>query len=485
MSNPGDSAHAAEVHSGPTATRVRDVEADAATNPAIVPFIRRNCRTVQETAAGQRRLLRKWEVQRDFLRSSPTLDPFNRERLQLERVRVLADTAFMTCGFYRELYQKAGFEPGGIVTWSDFECLPVVTKQMMVEVGFSDQVADAHAHQTLHSARTSGSSGLNLTIYQDNASVDYRHLLYMRHCELILGDVLKPDDWRYGIYFAAERYTSLLGNYPFVTISQECPPDLLLQHLGELRPRLILAFPSYLQRLAVLGVGLAGLGVRAIGTNSEQSSAEERLGYSAAFGVPVLDEYSSEEMSLIAYECRQRRYHLVEDSGYFEVVDTDDEGFGRLVGTSLGNACMPFIRYDQGDLLRVSGASRTCECGSRFRTIEGFQGRADDGLRDGPARRIPSDAILGLCDRTLVEAASNVLQYQIVQTHPDRIVLKVRLIDLRRGSDTPPVAAFTRCLPELFENVSVQVKVEEVDYIATFASGKRRLIHVEQSAMPS
>lgn len=464
---------------------IRDVEADATINADIGAYIRRNDRSVGETPEAQSRVRRKWETDKHHLRSLPWMLDAERERLQLERVRTLVDTAFMTNGFYRDIYRGVGFEPGDIVTWTDFERLPMVNKQMLVDAGVSEQVVIAREGQTLHSARTSGSSGLNLTIYQDNASVDDRHLRYMRHCELLLDDVLQPGDWRYGIYFAAERLTSLVGDYPFVTISQDCPTDVLVRHLAELRPRLLLSFPSYLQRLAEDGVSLAELGVQAIGTNSERSTLEERLKYSETFGVPVLDEYSSEEMSLIAYECRNRRYHLVEDSGYFEVADADETGFGRLVGTSLGNSCMPFIRYDQGDVLKIDGACSQCECGSRFRVIDAFRGREDEGLQDGSARRVPSDAVLGLCDRTLVEAASNVLQYQIVQTHPDRIELRVALIDPISGADNRLISTFVRLLPTHFENVIMRVDVKEVASFDTFVSGKRRLIYVDKSVVSS
>lgn len=463
---------------GTRADIVRDVESDATTSAEIASYIRRNDRSLKESARSQRRVARKWQAQKHDLRGATWMLDHAREKQQLERVRNLVDNAFVTMPFYRSLYSHVGFEPGDIVSWSDFEKLPVVTKQMMVEAGLGEQVVRSRPGETLHSARTSGSSGLNLTIYQDNASVDYRYLRYLRHCELLLGDVLGPSDWRYGIYFAAERFTSLNGDCPFVTVAQDCPTDVLVRHLAELRPRLILAFPSYLQRLAETGVSLADFGVEAVGSNSERSSVEERNRYSAALGVPVLDEYSSEEMSLIAYECRARRYHLVEDSAYFEVDHPDDEGFGSLVGTSLGNQCMPFIRYDQGDGVKIGESRAQCSCGSRFRLLDGFRGRDDEGLRDGLSRHVPADALLGLCDRTLVDVASNVQQYQIVQTRTDHVEVRLALADPRYGADNVLVTTFVRQLPHLFENVTVTVEVVVVDRFETFPSGKRRLIHV-------
>lgn len=462
---------------------VRDVEAEATTNDRIGPYLRRNDRAVRETPETQLRLLRKWEHDRRLLRDRVTAAPEQISGWQLERVRTLVDSAYATVPFYRDLYSAVGFEPGAVVSWSDFKQLPVVSKRMLVEAEVGPLLAAEQAGtRTLHFARTSGSSGLNLTIYQDNASVDYRAMLYMRHCELFLDDELAADDWRYGVYFAAERFTSLLGSYPFVTVSQETPTDLLLQHLSEVRPRLVLSFPSYLQRLATEGVPLDQFGVEAIGTNSERSSREERQRYSEIFGVPVRDEYSSEELSLIARECRERSYHLVEDSAYLEVADPDEQGFGRLIGTSLGNFLMPFIRYEQGDVVRLSESAASCGCGTSFRTIDAFRGREDEDLQDGPDQTVPSDAVLGLCDRTLVVTESNVRQYQIVQVAPDLVRLRVRLSEPVLGADNPLVRQFTEGLPMLFRHARVRVEVVNADEFDTFASGKRRLIYVEPGA---
>ncbi|WNI18662.1 phenylacetate--CoA ligase family protein [Actinacidiphila sp. ITFR-21] len=461
-------------------SKVRDIESDATTNDRIGPYIRRNDRQVRETPKSQLRTRRKWESEKRRIRARVRLDPQEVRAWQLERVRALVDGAFTAIPFYRELYAAVGFEPGDIVTWSDFEQLPVVNKRMIVDAGMSPPTAAGDARRTVHSARTSGSSGLNLTIYQDNASVDHRAVLNMRHCELALGSELRPQDWRYQVYFAAERITSLLGDYPYVTLAQECPTELLTEHLEQLRPRIVFAFPSYLQRLVERDVALDAFGVEAVITNSERSSPQEREKYTRVLRVPVVDEYSSEEFSLIAYECRQRRYHLVEDSAYLEVAQPDDSGFGHMVGTSLGNAFMPFIRYDQGDVVRLAPPGASCGCGSRFRTIDAFRGREDETLRDGPGRAVPSDAVLGLCDRTLVVQESNVLQYQLVQTAPDRVQLRLRLSDpARRGEDNALLDAFVRELPSLFLHERVHVDVVHVDAFETFASGKRRLIFAE------
>ncbi|TCK65759.1 phenylacetate--CoA ligase family protein [Curtobacterium sp. PhB136] len=456
---------------------IRNVEADAARSEEIEPFIRYSQRKKAESRPAQARLRRRWDFEKRHVRRAVWQLEQETDRAQLLRIRELVDRAFVSHRFYRDLYASVGYEPGAIVTWDDYEALPVINKRALIDGGFGEDVEAMYPAGMLHSARTSGSSGLNMTIYQDDASVEYRHVLYMRHCELMLRDTLQPTDWRYGIYFVAERYTSLLGDYPFVTVSQDVPVDILIRNLAEVRPRLVLTLPSALQRLAETRIDLQEFGVQAVGTNSERSTKEERLHYSDTLGVPVLDEYSSEEMSLIAYECGERRYHLVEDSGRFDVHGADEEGYGHLVGTSFGNASMPFIRYDQGDVVQIGQAGSQCPCGSRFRVLTSFRGREDEALADGQGT-VAADAVLGLCDATLVDAEANVLQYQIVQTARDRVVLRAQPIDRALGLETRPVRKFVATLPSLFENVRMNVTVEQTDDFDRFASGKRRLIIV-------
>lgn len=461
----------------PNRYSIRDIEKEAQTSEEIRPFIRRNDREVKETLCSQHRVLNKWENTKDNLRSALLNAPEQIKKWQLERLKKLVEHAYQTTSFYRDLYNKSGYEPGCITSWEDFESLPIINKKIMVDANFGDEIKGNSSGELLHSARTSGSSGLNMTIYQDDDSVDYRHMLYMRHCEIMLGRGLRKDDWRYGIYFAAERYTSLSGNYPFVTISQKAPVDAVVENIRAIKPALILAFPSYLQKLYESGVNLSEAGVEVVGTNSERSSPEERRKYSHLFGVPVLDEYSSEEMSLIGYECYAGNYHLVEDSGYFELTDKDNEGYGRLVGTSFGNSCMPFIRYDQGDLMKFSPLENRCSCGSLFRTLDAFRGREDEGLFDGPYKKVSTDDILGLCDYTLVNEDSNILQYQIVQSSQDNITLKVQLIDMSKGFENKHTKEFMEKLPELFDNENITTTVEITKEFTSYNSGKRKLIY--------
>jgi phenylacetate-CoA ligase len=89
-------------------------------------------------------------------------------------------------------------------------------------------------------------------------------------------------------------------------------------------------------------------------------------------GAHVIEDYGSTETSTIAGECRAGNLHLWADRVIAEVCDprtgeSAQEGAGRLVVTSLYRDAMPLIRYDLGDLVRISYSP--CSCGWLLPTI--------------------------------------------------------------------------------------------------------------------
>ena len=65
-------------------------------------------------------------------------------------------------------------------------------------------------------------------------------------------------------------------------------------------------------------------------------------------------------------------YHLNEFHNLFEIVDTDKEGTGELVYTTLNRRVMPFLRYKSGDLTRfIKGPSKSGLPGRRITKLKG------------------------------------------------------------------------------------------------------------------
>ena len=460
--------------------QLRDVEANDFGIEDIRQHVHRNMRTRKQTLRAQLRVRKRWEHQREALHERLFWSPERMRDWQLGTVSRLVDFAYNYVPFYHRLYKSVGFETGDIVAWADFEQLPVVTKAMLVE-GAGEMCSSLEfGPETSHIARTSGSSGLNLTIVQDDASVDSRVVLNLRQTEIMVGSRLSETDYRYSIYLASERFTSLAGGYPVLTVSQNCPPEAVARHLALIRPRILYSFPSYLKRLVAVCGDLSSIGVSCISTNSEASTNAERQAFAEHFGVPVFDEYSSEEFSLIAVQCDLGRYHLIEDNLYAETAGTDGNDCGVLVGTSFANTHMPFIRYLQGDTVGVDSGEVVCGCGSRFRVLESFQGRSDQFLVGSGGKKVASDILMGLYDSTLIRDAS-LKEFQIVQRRLDLVAVSLVPVQADSVLDRGLIQEFVAGLHRLLGDV-LTVSVNIVQQLPAGTSHKRRLIINEMGA---
>ena len=116
------------------------------------------------------------------------------------------------------------------------------------------------------------------------------------------------------------------------------------------------------------------------------------------FQCKLQDRYGSEELGLIATECKEKKgLHINTDAHYVEFLGNDGVPVspgerGIIVVTDLTNFAMPFIRYQLGDIASPSDVE--CQCGRGLPTFSLLQGRRDDFIvADGnlipPTRIVP------------------------------------------------------------------------------------------------
>lgn len=433
-----------------------------------------------ETLDMQRRLKRKWESYKYTLHANTKKSKNQINDWQLERISFLVDFVFSNHPFYNRLYNSVGFKRGDIVSWDDYNALPSINKQdiianfeMFSSANISPLIKDCY------SSRTSGSSGQVLNVYDDQTMADQRMLLFYRFYDQILGRPRKGSEWLYEIYLASPNFSSLEGEFPVFTVSNECPIEPVLKHLRLLKPTILNGFPSYLGRLGSIIADPQELGIKAIITNSESSTKAEREMISLQFGADVYDEYSSIELSLIASQCNQKKYHIAEDNVRVDVLNPDENGIGEIVATNLHNTFMPFIRYRQGDIIRISEDHGECLCGNRFRRLESFMGRTDQFLYSQTIGKVSPDLVMSLYDRTLILADANIDEFQILQKKINEIRIVIVPKDISIDINQDILSRFSTGLKEIFKDNSLSIVVDKFDIMPPEKSHKRRLIKCE------
>ncbi|MBU4245613.1 MAG: hypothetical protein KKE71_01080, partial [Nanoarchaeota archaeon] len=323
------------------------------------------------------------------------------EKWQFKRVKELVTHAYETVPLYEEKYSAEGFEPEDLQTWNDFKALPILTKEELISA-FPDKCMSSK-HNFEFMTTSSGSSGKFVTVVVSRNAVYEDTLQGIRQFDFQSGGKYHPEDKALFIYTTPWWITSVNGKYSTEFLSTTAKPEDAIKVIAEVKPKVLSTYPTYLRNLASIGADLKGSGVELVIIHSEQSTLREREALGEYFGVPVLDEFSSEELTRIALECPMHKYHLEEDACYVEIVDPKNPKteqtpgkMGLVLGTNLLNEATPIIRYHQGDLA-ILNETQKCSCGSNFRILSSPKGRIMDSIRiDSDGTSVPASSFMDL-----------------------------------------------------------------------------------------
>lgn len=398
---------------------------------------------------------------------------------QTRQLRAILRHAYQQVPFHRQRMQAAGFKPNDLRSLDDLHrMLPVSTKAEVRAAGAA-ALAQGYEPHTGVQERTSGSTGTMLDIVHDQRSFNYSMALIYRQYHAI-GYRL----WHRRAYIRWQPFSHPLaieqlglGRRSFVPFHAEPAEQLAL--LKQIQPDYISAYPSALLLLinSVPSEELAAVRPRAILTNSEHYSPEERQHICQAFQCELFDEYSSFEMYQMAFECPAHRYHIVADNVMMEFIGPDGQPVGpgeegEVVVTGLINKAMPFIRYRTNDIA-VPSAER-CPCGRGLPVIQRIVGRRDDLLRTPSGGAISPIKVSGGMSQL-----SGLVEFQIVQERIDHLVA---LVVAAAGAPREPLEAEVRAIMSgPFAGEPMTFEVAFVERIERGATGKRKSVVVKPS----
>lgn len=350
------------------------------------------------------------------------------KKWQLKRISFIVDYAYENIPLYRKKYDAIGFHKGDIKTWSDYEKLPILTKEELIN-GFPNDIVKSLDDFNL-STRSSGSSGKFVTIAVSKDAIYKDTIQGIRQYYLQTGNNYSPKDIVLFIYTCPWWITEIEGLYKSEFLPTTTKIEDAIEKIKELRPKIISTYPTYLERISEKGIDLSKYGVDTVIVHSEQSIRSFRKKLEKELNVKVVDEYSSEEMTRIALECPYHNYHLEEDACYVEAVHpktlkkVKDGEPGILIGTNLLNLSTPIIRYNQGDLVIIDKSIK-CECNNKCRTMKKIQGRFMDSIIISKDKYVPASSFMDIAYNWYLEFDIPVhgLRYQFVQYTQDELVL--------------------------------------------------------------
>jgi len=311
-----------------------------------------------------------------------------RQILKIERItRHACDKS----AFWQKRFNESGYSVDTEFDLQKFRDIPLLTKDDLRNSG-SDLLAAGIDPRSLQRKSTSGSTGVSVIVYVDDAAQQFKRACTLRSDEW--------SGWRLG-----EPVASVWGNPEYLsrgwrgllrnsvldraryldTVSMTL--DSMRKYLNELRkrpPSLLYGHAHSLYLFAVFceNEGGAGFRPRAIISTAMVLHAGERAKIEKVFGVPVTNRYGCEEVSLIACQCEKHGgLHVNSDAIFLEILRPDGSQCepgetGAIVVTDLVNHAMPIIRYQIGDMAKWS--REPCPCGRGLPTIDGIEGRVAD-----------------------------------------------------------------------------------------------------------
>jgi len=399
--------------------------------------------------------------------------------LQLRKLNGLLAHCWVHVPFLQAYWRDAGCRPGDLRHVSELARYPTLTKAL-ITANYQDMIASPWRGRTL-SKVTGGSTGdpfrfeYTMEVYARRTAVMWRGYGWGgaglgTRTAYLWGTGLRKGGWggfKDRLYHGAFNRRFLDA----FTLSG-ANIDRRIDEIARYRPKALVGYvtPVALVARRMIETGRTTSGLRGVLTGAEALFEPERRDIERAFGCKVFDTYGAREVMLMASECdRHQGLHVNIDHLMFETLGSGGSpvapgASGDVAITDLHNFGMPMVRYLNGD--RATYATHTCACGRGLPLLQSVDGRLLDLIRTPDGRQVPGEFfVYAMLDWP------DVLQWQVVQTAPDR--LQIRLVvprpwtQERRDRLTAKVQSTA--------GAAMRVEVVEVDAIPTTRSGKRRL----------
>lgn len=408
---------------------------------------------------------------------------YNTEKIhqyQFSRFQAIIKHAYDTVPFYRNRYDEHGVRLGEIKDLRDLSRLPLITRDDVRKAGDALLSSRFSKRDRIH-GHTSGTTGSPLSFYWDKQTcvytnaVDWRQkhwagICYGDRLALFLGRTIVSTKKTNPPFWQHDRIHNMLWMSSF-HLSENYLPHYI-EKLRKYKPAGIEGYPSTIYILAryLKTIGKT-LPVKAIFTSSETLLPLQRELIEDRFDCKIFDFFGMAERVAFATQCAEsQEYHLNFEYSINEVVDADGSPVangkeGYLVGTSLHNYVMPFIRYKTNDITKIT--SGQCSCGRYMPRFRGVTTK-DEDIVVTPEGKLVSSSVLTHPFKPL----DTIQESQILQEKVN--LLRIRIVPRNGYSDRDSA----HLISALRERVgpTMRIKIEFVEIIPRTKAGKYRWV---------
>lgn len=317
------------------------------------------------------------------------------EEIQERKLQGLLKHCYKNSEFYRKLYDAQGVSPESITSVNELRKLPTIKKED-IRRDFN-QVHSANAPKA-YPVKTSGATGSPLKFYKDRVASAYSYAAMYRGLKWHGLDLCDREAYLWGIPID-KKERMLARSRDFVlnrfrekefSLTDDVFGDFYSKML-RLRPKFLSGYSSFLYEFALFirkkGLPIDQIKPKIVKYTAEMMHDFQREVVEEVFSCPVVGEYGSAEIGVMAYQCAYKNYHVFNDCCILEFDETEHEGLYEIIATNLHARAFPFIRYRTGDLVESPEFS-VCPCGAPFPVIGHIIGRRADVVVTPQGKRI-------------------------------------------------------------------------------------------------
>jgi len=354
-----------------------------------------------------------------YLLNSQWLSRDELSSLQLKKLKNIISHADTFIPFYKERFKKIGLNPGDIKTFDDFKLIPPLKRQEiidnhneMLDVRFLESLKKINPEKQapgkprsfqflskhkLIMNTSSGSTGAPTVFYEDGTQTGLNWASELR-TKSWFGVEPGSKEVRFLRSTHEELSKSLVATLRKTIWNQLLLPGVNLNEevhsasykkIQEFKPDVFWGFTSAISELGKymiennLDIGDASPKVALTWAAPLYDFEEERI--KTAFNCKVTNIYGTREVGHIASRCPEGSMHTNQELIYVETnpsetTENETEGLEEILCTPLEIVPMPFIRFETGDVGKLTEDS--CSCGRHLQILSNLLGRTGEIIFD-------------------------------------------------------------------------------------------------------
>ena len=349
--------------------------------------------------------------------------------MQWQRVRAAVNKAIREVPYYRKSCVKTGWDDRNEnFSYKDFLNFPITEKESLRDNITEFLNPNYKGRVTI--GRTSGSTGLSLTLYYNSEHESYSEAARWRSKEWWGVEPGSPQVSIWGRPYNDRRdqlsqYVKSYFMNSLIFSAFDIRKDSIKriwEKIYRFKPHIIYGYPSAIYPLAVFlkenNKHADELGLKVVMTTAESIAAQQKTLIEEVFGCKAANEYGCSETGGFVYECPHGSWHIATELTFIEFLDPEGKPVGpgqtgEIFLTHLRNDYMPLIRYRVGDM--GSPLSGDCPCGRGLPLMKVSVAKESEIIRLANGENYSSEVFDYINLAVLKAYPNSILQFRIVQ----------------------------------------------------------------------